>query len=930
MGLGIAWWVFITPSGSLFPLREAFLGPGVMLSLGLGVIAVLAYSLITGSLGRKKAYQQLVATLEITNRHVLSQERARILEVSLDLVATLDAKGELRFANMAWQHRLGYASRTVLGRALMEFVHPTDRHLVKQTLDQLTRGESAPPFETRLLTAHGEQIWVSWQITLDTGAKLFYGIGRDITDNHYRREEQAAALGRYTALVAALGDIAYELHLDTRRIQWSGNYSTLLGYSQSAMGRQLTNWRQRIHPDDLGTVENAFSQVDRNRRLLKMEYRVRHAAGNYLWIQEQTVILFTGKHPSVAMGMLKDISAQKAKEEVIHQTGLANQPYWDQMGGMLLVAAADGQVLRVNRRTCQVLGYSEVELLGSGWFEHCVPMSQRVHRARYLARVMDGSEMPPDHYESVVLDCQGQERLIRWHGTLLESEIGKRIGVVLIGQDLTEQLPPTSLPLNEAGMAPRTQQALVTHISHEMRTPLTTLLGFAEQLQVQNQTASEREKALQAVLVSGQRLQRLVTDILDLSEAEGGQLTITSGPVDLPALLNGWFVHFNPLAQAKGLKLAVQPITPLPRTFTSDSQRLTQLLNKLGDNAVRFTDQGTIHLLVSCDPAEEHLVLSLFDSGRGISPTQAERMFQPFTQGDESLSRDHGGLGIGLSLARRLAQRLGGDLQLHSHVGVGSLFIATVTTGPLDTIALDAVLDLPNPTEVSPTALSIPLVMGRILLAEDNEYNQTLITYHLAKTGAEVTAVANGEEAVSQAMEQDFQLIVMDMQMPVMGGLEATKMLRDALYPGPIIALTAHGQSYHRQEALEVGCNEFLTKPVNWSALYLVVARYLPAANGITPSSPTIDNEVITALAVRFQEDLPITLLQLAQALEKGDLTSIGSLAHQIKGVAASLGYPALGATARVLENAARAGDSQGTAEALRELRDVAKSASTL
>ncbi len=557
-----------------------------------------------------------------------------------------------------------------------------------------------------------------------------------------------------------------------------------------------------------------------------------------------------------------------------------------------------------------LLGYTPKELIGRHFSQIIHPVDiEAVSKKFTSSHVSPAVEYRVRHAAGHYLWFQERTSFIRdQDGTPLLA-----LGVLRNVTDHSEE---------KSDVITQTRQAFMTQLSHELRTPLMALLGFTERLRDESYSAKEREQALQAILNSGHHLQRLVIDALDLSDAETGQLSLDYQPVDPVALLTNWFNQLNSVAQAKGLTLTVQAISPLPQTFTTDPQRLTQLLHRLGDNAIRFTDRGTVRLLVSCDPIDQRLILALFDTGQGISNTQAQRLLQPFIQGDNSLSRRHGGLGIGLSLARHLAQRLGGDLLLESHPGIGSLFVATIATGPLAKLDTPLNLNLPDSSTIAPTAPSIPRLMGRILLAEDNEHNQVLITHHLAKTGAEITVACNGEEAFSLAMEQDFQLILMDIQMPIMGGLEATQMLRASLYPGPIVALTAHGQDYHRQEALDAGCDDFLTKPVNWGGLYQVIARYLPVADSTKSSTlfSSANDDALAALATRFLADLPATLAQMNQAQREGDLSPVAGLAHQIKGVAAGLGYPALGAAAHTLETVARAGDSRASAAALAEL----------
>ena len=877
---------------------------------------------------------RLMTALDSTEQWVSAQEKKRILDMSQDFIASINSKGEFSFVNPAWQRRLGYSSKKLINQSLLAIVHSDDRERAQQALTQLVQGDVLRQLKIRLLTEKQDTVWVIWNATFDPSTDFIYAVGRDITESHYWEEEQAATLRRYTSLVGALGDITYELRLRTRRMQWDGNYTHLLGYNETQMGSVLSTWRQHIHPDDLAHIEDIFSQAQKipssqEQTTLEVEYRVRHLDGHYLWLQERTSFVYSQEDlPLLALGVLRDITKQRNEQEAKNQIVSTTQRYLDEMDALLLVVGMDGQIIRVNRYICEVLGYSEAELLGSGYIEHCIPADQRAARIHYLNQIVAGLEKPPQRYTSMVQDQRGESHFISWQVNLLMDESNKPIAAILIGHDQTNLISVDNI--DKAGViVQQTHQAFMTHVSHELRTPLTALLGFAEQLREGNQSTVDREKALQAILNSGQHLQQLVADALDLSDAETGQLAINPQPVDLLALLNHWFNQLNPQAQEKGLTLTVQGIPPLPRTFMSDSQRLTQLLHRLGDNAIRFTNQGAVRLLVSCDPTNERLILSVFDSGQGISEEQAQRVFQPFIQGDDSLGRSHDGLGLGLPLARLLTQHLGDDLLLESHPGAGSLFTATIATGPLTTLDDTFRLDLPDATTLVAVAPTIPQLTGRILLAEDNEYNQTLITHHLAKTGAEIAVAPNGEEAFSLAMEQDFQLILMDMQMPVMGGLEATQMLRASLYPGPIVALTAHAQSYHRQEALEAGCDDFLTKPVDWDVLYQVVARYLPAATAealaAAPAAASSHDDAMSALATRFLADLPTTLTQMNLAQEEGDLAQIAGLAHQIKGVAGGLGYPALGAAARTLEAAARASDGMASAAALAELCRVAK-----
>ena len=486
-----------------------------------------------------------------------------------------------------------------------------------------------------------------------------------------------------------------------------------------------------------------------------------------------------------------------------------------------------------------------------------------------------------------------------------------------------------SQALDQAESANRAKSAFVANMSHEMRTPLTAILGFTQTLLEPDQSSAQRDWAIHAVLDNSRHLRDLIDDILDLSKIEAGRLEVEMIPVDLPELLGGIGGALQNLAQAKDLDFVAQFIPPLPKKIVSDPTRLRQILLNLGGNAIKFTERGAVRLLVSCDPATQLLIMTIMDTGIGLEASQIERLFQPFVQADSSITRRHGGTGLGLYISRKLTQNLGGDLRLESHGGVGSVFIATLATGPLDSQEfLNQSELLETLTTRKEDGLTAPQVAGRILLAEDNPYNQALLSHYLAHTGAEVVIVGNGEEAVARAMEEEFHLILMDMQMPLMDGLKATHLLRQALCPTPIVALTAHSMAIHRQEAAEAGCNGFLTKPVDWVALYQTVATYLPPATGaaqdVSLSSHRLSLDVdLDELATRFRESLPTTLVAINEALSAEDLAKVADLAHQIKGVAGAFGFSAVGSAARELEIAARNGEGPKIAATLAKLTSV-------
>jgi signal transduction histidine kinase/ActR/RegA family two-component response regulator len=378
-----------------------------------------------------------------------------------------------------------------------------------------------------------------------------------------------------------------------------------------------------------------------------------------------------------------------------------------------------------------------------------------------------------------------------------------------------------------AEAASRSKSAFLANMSHEIRTPLSAVVGYGELLADPDATAASRAEASEAIGRNARHLLGLISDILDLSKIEADRMTVERVPCELPPLVADVASMMRPRAIDRGLTLAVSFDGPVPSRVTSDPLRLRQVLVNLLGNAVKFTPAGgSVMLSVRCaaGPAGEQLAFAVADTGIGLTPEQSGRLFQPFTQADESTTRKFGGTGLGLTISRRLARLLGGDLTVVSTPGVGSTFTATVDPGDLSGVARLAGLGEAgqHPAETPrPQGTDAPRLDGlRVLLAEDGEDNRLLIGLYLGRAGAELTLAENGRIGVELARDaaaagRPFDLIVTDMQMPELDGYGLAAELRRQGMATPIVALTAHAMSGDRDACLAAGCTDYLTKPVD-------------------------------------------------------------------------------------------------------------------
>ncbi|MDZ7616565.1 MAG: ATP-binding protein [Patescibacteria group bacterium] len=396
-----------------------------------------------------------------------------------------------------------------------------------------------------------------------------------------------------------------------------------------------------------------------------------------------------------------------------------------------------------------------------------------------------------------------------------------------------------------AEAANRAKSAFLANMSHEIRTPMTAIMGFADLLREQVDAPDVLE-AVDTMKRNGDHLLSVIGDILDLADLEAGHLPterVRCSPVEIA---NDVLRAMQPRADAKSLALACHYRRPMPAAICTDPARLRQILSNLVGNAIKFTETGGVRVMVRLEPSgnESRICFEVIDTGAGIAEQHLPHLFEPFFRGDESTVRRHGGSGLGLPIARRLAKALGGELCMRSRPGDGSTFTLVLPCGDLHGVAM---LDgLSRNTVVESRNGPAAALEGRVLLVEDGLDNQRLLRLILHKAGAKVTIAENGRKAIELALPNHdvttpaetpnpFDLILMDMQMPVMDGYEATQELRRQGYAGPILALTAHAMSHDRQKCLDAGCDEFITKPIDRAEFLETIAQYLPVSSRRSP-----------------------------------------------------------------------------------------------
>ena len=402
-------------------------------------------------------------------------------------------------------------------------------------------------------------------------------------------------------------------------------------------------------------------------------------------------------------------------------------------------------------------------------------------------------------------------------------DVGRRAGVA-IGK---AQLYQSEKDLREkAELASQAKSTFLANMSHEMRTPLNALIGFNDLLRQGEVSESERNKYHDIIERNGELLLRLIDDILDLSKVEAGHLTLEHTPVSLPDLLSEVSEVLQRKAIDKGLDFRIDLKSGLPETIVTDPLRLKQILNNTIGNAIKFTSQGRVELTVDHDSVRKKVRFKIEDTGPGIATEFRKNLFKPFSQGDPSLTRKFGGTGLGLAVSRKLAQSLGGNLYLEDNQPEsGASFLFEISSNLLSKESEDRSIEA---TESRYAKTYTELLLGkRVLLVEDSPDNRLLVECVLKSKNVIVEMAENGKIGVERALSEKFDLVLMDLQMPIMDGYSALKVLQENGYDRPVIALSAHAMQEERERCMKLGCVDYVTKPVKPAVLIDSVARNL-------------------------------------------------------------------------------------------------------
>jgi signal transduction histidine kinase/DNA-binding NarL/FixJ family response regulator len=598
-------------------------------------------------------------------------------------------------------------------------------------------------------------------------------------------------------------------------------------------------------------------------------------------------------------------------------TILARWPHEDRLMGAINRAGSTYQIIEVQKKSHDVMKVESPRF------------SQRGDKVLRMgaARLIDGY---PLIVNVTVTDARFLDQWRRF--SILLSLVGglSAVAMMLIFGVLIRLLKSREHDMEEtrklksvAEAASLAKSDFLAMMSHEIRTPLTSIIGFAEILE-KTQAGRPGGDTGAIILRNGQHLLTIINDILDISKIEAGRLPLEQLTFSPYEIAHGVHAMMASQALARGLRFELSVTYPLPAQVVADPTRWKQILFNLASNAIKFTELGSVTMAVRYDAATSRLVSTFTDTGIGIAPEHQANLFRPFSQADSSVARKYGGTGLGLYLVSQLAARMGSAVTVASSLGCGSEFEVGIHAPLAHKHAwLEAPPPLPRVLQAMARDPFQQRLVGHVLLAEDGRDNQTLVCAFLQGMGMTYEVVDDGAAAVQAALAGNFDLVLMDIQMPVMDGVRATEVLRAAGYARPIVALTANVMPEDVQRYARAGCDSTVGKPINVTELVDTLGRLLGNGSALDVFTSFDELEGYQEIQASYQATLGERLMELGRCIEHERWGEVATLAHMLKGSAGSFGFPGVTREMALVEAAARHSDRQGAQHAFGQLIDL-------
>ncbi len=866
---------------------------GLALAVGLTALGI---ALVVFALNM--LIQYILSTQALAN----SRRRMQAMnDAAVDTVLAVSDSGVIKSANAAITRLLGWSQQDVIGKSLTlllpqglqklrDFMRSEEGSSGQQVLEVCGLHRDGHKLPLRLAIG---SVWLD-------GFRFFALHLADLSERKAFEQALQQRDSRIATLLRNSPGVIFRLQRDeaSGRLRYdfvSKAITRLCGLSAEALQEQAERFDALVANNDRLRLLRSRQGED-GQTSYSLEYRLQLETQRSVWVSETGDLTRDGSgRVSSIEGVLLDITEAKARTAEFESVYAAIQ-----RGTMLLELDIDGHIIAANDSCLQLFGYQRDELIGRHHALLCFPedvlqtayvqhwqalRAGQFLRGEYRRRARDGHAIWMQASYTPVFDTEGRPQR-----------------VIKLITDLSERYRMESelrLAKEKAEQAAAVKATFLANMSHEIRTPLNAVIGFTEVLQETPLSRSQHDY-LQTIMRSSRTLLQLLNDILDSAKLESGAMELEQTSFSLRQMAGDLVATFSLIAMHKGIDVSLDYAADCPECFLGDALRLNQILSNLLSNAVKFTAHGQVRLIIQRVDAE--LLCAVSDTGIGIAADRLQQIFEPFAQADASMTRRFGGTGLGTSIAKRLSELMHGEITASSTLGQGSCFQVRL---PLPACAC------PGAGDAAPPRLT-HLPPLHILVADDVPQNRQLMQIQLSRLGHTVTLVEDGEQAIAACARQPFDLVLMDVHMPVCDGLTATRSIHQANQSAgqpalPIIALTASVQTSERQLALDAGMAGFVLKPVDMAMLLAEIERVLGFDDATTTPASTISDwararqawgniELHHAAIARLLEDMQ-ERLAAAEILP-----AAAELAHRWRGAALNLGLTSLAEVCAALE----------------------------
>lgn len=785
--------------------------------------------------------QDITAHREMEQQLRESEQNYRLIsENSQDFISrnATDGKATYLYASPVCLQMFGYTPEEMVGTEGMEYIHPEDAARVQAYLRSSIKGERLEPVVFRFLCKDGSYIWTETTLRhIDTGAggdTEIVGITRDISERKQYELKMLESENRYKSLFEYNPSAISAMDLQGRIQSLNASLQHLTGYSCESL--LLSNYCDIFDPEELDFVAERFL-VAASGVAQTFESRLLHRDGHVVEVSMIYVPIMVDSRVVGVFAITSDITERKRHLEQIEKLSYEHALILNSVSEGIFGMNLEGATVFINPAASAMLGYEAGELAGEiklPTIEQTWLDGEPYPGGRKPLREWLENHLTYDEKEGVFWRQDGSSFLVKYRMTPLFDN-GVRKGVVVVFRDITEEKAIVRAK-ESAEQADRAKSEFLAIMSHELRTPMNGIIGMADLLEG-TELDEEQQYYTQIITKSGGTLLHILNEVLDFSKIEAGMMTIELQAVDLRQVVSNVTDIFYPRIKEKGLSLNCEVDDALPPLVLTDEARLRQILVNLVGNAVKFTEEGEIGIQVklvsSRDSGECVLKFTVTDTGIGIPLDSQGLLFQSFSQLHPSINRKYGGTGLGLAISKKLVELLGGAIGVESREGEGSEFYFTLhATLPREMTTAGGAAAFPaterreNRSKYKGSSSGVygPL---SILVAEDHPVNLRLLQAYLKKRGYDSDVASNGEMAVEAVLTGQYDLVFMDIQMPLMDGIEATAKIREELGLSPvIIAATAFARKEDKEMCLRAGMQDFISKPIRPEELDRVLREW--------------------------------------------------------------------------------------------------------